>query len=62
MNMFKSLSSSQRWVLVAFLASICTLFVTLFLQDSNVRTFGYVLISMCVGAYAIFSQKDADAK
>jgi hypothetical protein len=55
-----NLTSSQKWVLVAFIASILSLGTTFFLQG-DVRIFAYIIISMGVAAYAILG-KDKSRK
>lgn len=56
-----SLSASQRWVIVSFIAAILLLGTTFFLEG-DVRTFAYVVISMGVGLYAVLSQRDNSEK
>ena len=47
-----NLTSSQKWVIVAFAASILSIAATFFLEG-DVRTFAYIIISMGVALYAV---------
>jgi hypothetical protein len=51
-----NLTSGQKWVIVAFVASLLTLATTFFLPG-EIKTFAYIVISMGVAAYAVLGKE-----
>lgn len=55
----KNLTSSQKWVIVAFIASACNVLTTFFLEG-DIRTFAYILISLGVALYAVLGKDKSE--
>jgi len=53
----KNLTSSQRWVIVAFAAS-AMFAITTFLLEGNVQIVAYMLVGLAVAGYAIISSSE----
>jgi hypothetical protein len=47
-----NLDAGQRWAIVGIVSAILFVGVTFFLQG-EVRVFGYVVVALCVGIYAV---------
>jgi hypothetical protein len=56
-----NLNDSQKWALVAFVAGALMIANTFFLQG-DVRTFGYIIISLGVAAYAVITSGGDEKK
>jgi hypothetical protein len=52
-----NLTNSQKWVIVAFIATALTLGATFFLEG-DVRTFAYIVISLLVAGFAVLGRDD----
>ncbi len=50
-----NLTSTQQWIIVAFIASAAFLAVTLFLQG-DIQVFAYVIVSLFVAGFAILRE------
>lgn len=59
--MMNILTSSQKWVMVAFIATALIMATTFFLEGDG-RTFAYILISLLVAGYAVLTGNDEKAK
>jgi hypothetical protein len=56
-----NLTGSQKWVIVAFIASALSIAATFFLEG-DVRVFAYIIISMGVALYAILGSNSRKSK
>lgn len=56
-----NLSNSQKWVLVAFVATGLTAGVTFFLEGDT-QTFGYVIVGLLVAGFAVINSGEGKAK
>jgi hypothetical protein len=53
-----NLTNSQKWVIVAFTASLLSIAATFFLEG-NVQTFAYIVIGMGVALYAVIGNNQS---